>query len=165
MAQTTKTNIGEYEMKTFKQFILSEGPFIKPKRFKQPKKLHIIYNRKRPLRKLPTNITLKSHAKKTPQKWAPWRSTRPSTRPSTRSSNLPRPPKGTKLLPSLSTRLTGAHGYRKQNVVSAVRDRVKDALHPANVAGKLLGRTAGHVVGSATGASRARMNTISYGYK
>jgi len=73
--------------------------------------------------------------------------------------------RGTERLPSLATRLTGDKHHRKQGVISAVKDRVKDAIHPANVAGHFLGKTAGHIVGALTGASKARMNTISHGYR
>jgi len=125
-------------MKTFKQFILSEaGGFVKTRI-------------KRTNLKRGRNLT--RLAPKKPQK----------TRPSVKSGSAP---KGTKLLSSLSTRLNPGPGRRKQGLVKAVTGRVKDAIHPANVAGKLFGKTAGHIVGSLTGASRERMNTIKYGYK
>jgi len=125
-------------MKTFKQFILSEINYIRTRPFKRPTIRH-----GRPL------IT---RAPKKPQK------TRPSIKPQ-------RAPHGTKLLPSLSTRLNPGPGHRKQSLGKAIKGRVKDALHPANIAGNIFGKTAGHIVGSLTGASRERMNTIKYGYK
>jgi len=125
-------------MKTFKQFILSEaGGFVKTRI-------------KRTNLKRGRNLT--RLAPKKPQK------TRPSIKPQ-------RAPHGTKLLPSLSTRLNPGPGHRKQSLGKAIKGRVKDALHPANIAGNIFGKTAGHIVGSLTGASRERMNTIKYGYK